>query len=873
MIDTVRNDNQKREGVLMSKRSIESIHQNVYVQLETIMNKLDSNLELKLYALVQQQAQSEWTFTRVKRSITHKQLEGKTKVTFEDLGGMDGVLSKLGFYGLVWDETKDLLQWLRESICTKNGQKSQEGEQEEELDSKIGDQTGLNPNTIMNPIRKADKVLYTGRLKIEVEGKVFELIYIVDLNYVSQHIYNYFYELPRLSFLHMTLEYFFSDYYNEVHPYRRLDQLQSKYHENEVAFLQRMTRVYFGRVFENINNNNSDHLNSGEQEPSAIYYVNTLIDQIEGISTKTYEGENPFGCMLLLNSTLVGQEFGLIKYIIQFRDEKGISLHNGRRIRKLLEMTNNEKELYLISDGEGIYGIGEVDWGVLVDQNVRDKVYKIEFKGISRYELSLIRLGQEEITDEHLMTQRNFKTFRRTQSFDVISDSLLAVSFKNPEIRQEQFDPDLFERIIRAVFSNKDFDLNDVAIERLNNIIMEATRQQSGTMIVITEEDIAHSEVERLNKQSTPIMKTELEPTYIRYLSAIDGAIYYDINASCHAIGVILDGIAKEDVGDSSRGARFNSAYRYLEHMKKKYPSKGCIIAVISEDGLVNLIPEPVTERTLRRIVQAFAENILEFKATDEKVKDYELKLEETAESIDIDHDCYFALADAWLEIENYKRASEYYEKGMCMTSELCIEYRRKWAKSIFRFYMGTENNELKEQLIQKLFATTEHVIKNGKDDLISNDYNLFGIALSKQCDYLENSNEKDICFQRALNAFTKGIELKKSKKHIIYVNRALMYWSAEKYKDALNDLIKAEIETPRDSYRKDIITLASKDKDLFHHLYQEYLEKKGEDWEKSELGKILLDMNEKMSELHPEVATTTESLSNDENAIIEDKK
>ncbi|MFS0857695.1 diadenylate cyclase [Paenibacillus taichungensis] len=858
----------------MSKRSVESIHQNVYVQLEKIMNKLDSNLELKLYALVQQEAQSKWTFTRVKRSITHKQLEGKAKVTFEDLGGMDGVLSKLGFYGLVWDENKDLLQWLRESICTKIGQKSQDAEQEEELDSKIGDQaSSLNSNTIMNPVRKVDKVLYTGQLKFEVEGKALRLIYLVDLNYVSQHIYNYFYDLPRLSFLHMTLEYFFNDYYNESHPYRRSDQLQSKYHENEVAFLQRMTRVYFGRVFENINKNNSDHLKSGEQEPSAIYYVNTLIDQIEGISTKTYEGENPFGCMLLLNSTLVDQEFGLIKYIIQFRDEKGISLHNGRRIRKLLEMTNNEKELYLISDGEGIYGIGEVDWGVLVDKNVRDKVYKIEFKGISRYELSLIRLGQEEITDEHLRTQRNIKTFRRTQSFDVISDSLLAVSFKNPEIRQEQFDPDLFERIIRAVFSNKNFDLENDGIERLNNIIMEATRQQSGTMIVITEEDIAQSEVERLNKQSTPIMRTELEPTYIRYLSAIDGAIYYDINASCHAIGVILDGVAKEDVGDSSRGARFNSAYRYLEHMKQKYPNKGCIIAVISEDGLVNLIPEPVTERTVRRIVQDFVEHILELKATDERVKGYELKLEEAAESIEIDHDCYFALADAWMEKEDYKRASEYYERGLDLTTELCIEYRRKWAKSVFRSYIGTENNELQKLLILKLFAITDYVIKNGKDDLISNDYNLYGIALSKQYGYLEERSEKDIYFQRALSAFTKAIELKKSKKHIIYGNRALIYWTAEKYKEAINDLIKAEIEFPRDVHREGIIQLASKDKELLHHLYQEYSEKKGEDWENSELGKKLLEMYEKMSESYPEVAATTEDLNPEENAIIEDKK
>jgi hypothetical protein len=53
----------------------------------------------------------------------------------------------------------------------------------------------------------------------------------------------------------------------------------------------------------------------------------------------------------------------------------------------------------------------------------------------------------------------------------------------------------------------------------------------------------------------------------------------------CHAISVILDGIAT-DAGDPSRGARYNSALRYLSSANSP-----TMCLVVSRDGNVDLLP------------------------------------------------------------------------------------------------------------------------------------------------------------------------------------------------------------------------------------------------------------------------------------------
>jgi DNA integrity scanning protein DisA with diadenylate cyclase activity len=69
-------------------------------------------------------------------------------------------------------------------------------------------------------------------------------------------------------------------------------------------------------------------------------------------------------------------------------------------------------------------------------------------------------------------------------------------------------------------------------------------------------------------------------------ITAIDGAVLIDPTTTCYAIGVILDGLASNK-GTPSRGARYNSAIRYVETCK--YP---CLAIIVSEDGSIDLVPD-----------------------------------------------------------------------------------------------------------------------------------------------------------------------------------------------------------------------------------------------------------------------------------------
>lgn len=122
--------------------------------------------------------------------------------------------------------------------------------------------------------------------------------------------------------------------------------------------------------------------------------------------------------------------------------------------------------------------------------------------------------------------------------------------------------------------------------------VSEAMNQKHGTMLVVSED--AQGEAERLQNQSITIQPQLLIPELIKKISGIDGAVLLDRHCRCHAIGVILDGMASQS-GDPSRGARFNSAVRYVSSVK--VPT---LCLVVSEDGYVNMIPtlRPQVDKT-----------------------------------------------------------------------------------------------------------------------------------------------------------------------------------------------------------------------------------------------------------------------------------
>lgn len=118
-------------------------------------------------------------------------------------------------------------------------------------------------------------------------------------------------------------------------------------------------------------------------------------------------------------------------------------------------------------------------------------------------------------------------------------------------------------------------------------------------MLIISQQ--AEAEAKRLGNQCFPLETLKLNEKLVAQTTSIDGGVLMDENANCHAIGVILDGIATEK-GDSSRGSRYNSAVRYYEHFGEESP---LVIVVVSEDGMINLIPDLKPQISYTQIVES----------------------------------------------------------------------------------------------------------------------------------------------------------------------------------------------------------------------------------------------------------------------------
>jgi len=128
------------------------------------------------------------------------------------------------------------------------------------------------------------------------------------------------------------------------------------------------------------------------------------------------------------------------------------------------------------------------------------------------------------------------------------------------------------------------FETSQNAVENIIKLAREAEKEKHGTMLLITEH--AKEESIRLKNQSTTISPLQLSPGLLKSLTPVDGAIILSPNCTCYAFGVILDGLATNS-GDPTRGARYNSAIRYIN-------TTNCasFAIVFSEDGCIDFIPD-----------------------------------------------------------------------------------------------------------------------------------------------------------------------------------------------------------------------------------------------------------------------------------------
>jgi len=137
-----------------------------------------------------------------------------------------------------------------------------------------------------------------------------------------------------------------------------------------------------------------------------------------------------------------------------------------------------------------------------------------------------------------------------------------------------------------AAFTRCILGLDEAGADRILHLIKGAVGAGHGGMLVFSEE--AEQEAVRLREDGIVIKPFMPEVEDLSAFSVMDGAILMDLNGFCHALGVILDGPAC-GMADSSRGARYNSALRYHE----KNAGKKLLLAVLSDDGMFDLIPDP----------------------------------------------------------------------------------------------------------------------------------------------------------------------------------------------------------------------------------------------------------------------------------------
>jgi len=263
---------------------------------------------------------------------------------------------------------------------------------------------------------------------------------------------------------------------------------------------------------------------------------NNFFDCINSISSLYYEKSGCKGMLLLVNNDNPNLEL-TIKFI------EPIELNKYKTVRKLFEISSDNN--MLVSDTQFVYGIGKLKKDY---DKTDEKIYIIEVNKSNKWKL-----------------YHN-------------NNLLMAVELGHPVFPQPKFKIELLdEKLIKKIG-----EISDEQKKNIYNVINAAILQTKGTIIVISKNALTESQ--RLKKYSINTEPFKLVPDIVHKITAIDGAVMMDINCICFSFGLILDGIANIDKGDNSRGARYNSAIKYLE------TNPDSIIIIVSEDGMVDVI-------------------------------------------------------------------------------------------------------------------------------------------------------------------------------------------------------------------------------------------------------------------------------------------
>ncbi len=263
------------------------------------------------------------------------------------------------------------------------------------------------------------------------------------------------------------------------------------------------------------------------------------------------------------------------------RAERQIATSNLRNLRKMMEMSGDGQGL-LAQKQEGRYYIEGV-------------VSPMEMEKVSPVEVE----------------------FTGRLSWVVREDGVALLQCREGEKQIPAVEGDENEEKWRKELKNVMDSLHLENVEKVTSILEVLRKQDHGTSIIFMEEKLLKEEVKRLSgyrrayaMKPFPMLENEEK---IVGISAIDGALLADVDGKCYCVGTILDGKLVIE-GNSSRGARFNSLTNYVNWVvewykeqaqkagkAKEWESAWCFVAVMSEDGTVDI---QAPEGLMRKMIE-----------------------------------------------------------------------------------------------------------------------------------------------------------------------------------------------------------------------------------------------------------------------------
>lgn len=260
-----------------------------------------------------------------------------------------------------------------------------------------------------------------------------------------------------------------------------------------------------------------------------------LFERLNDISALRYEGDGGVGRLVLTDPKTDSADF-------LFKLDQPVRLEETRWCRKILEMASSDTTM--IATVRQVLGVGRVSHG-----SKDNLALSVDFHGHYDWE---IRSGEQ---------------------------LLLRTQFGRPQLPHEALSPERFSDNVQRLFAASD----NVDVERLWNLLVLQSRRAGGSQLVIAED--AETEAARLRHQATPIAPTQLTPEALEHACRIDGGILVDPSGMCFAIGVVLDGLARDEC-TPARGARYNSAVRYVLNGETAR-----MAIVVSDDRTVDVVP------------------------------------------------------------------------------------------------------------------------------------------------------------------------------------------------------------------------------------------------------------------------------------------